>query len=488
MNAHAHAQPIDIKAQERFDTEVELLGALLHYGDPNSYHLAAAIVGPEQFNDSFNGRLFGIIARGVAEGLQAFALITYIMGQLREDPTLKDAGMTASAMVAKYIGMCAPQIGIEGSARQIRYDWLRDKLRVAAEQNENVEAELIAAEMHQLTRAHLDKNAGLQPVEALTNAVVDEMNELHQNGKAIDDFVFPGSADLAKVIKGWRRGRFYVIAGRPGIGKSTTALSWLIRTAQQGHGVLLFSLEMTGQELAEIALCDLAYNHERRIEYRDLSTAIESTQESENRFNRIREAGERFSKFPFTIMDRGGLTIADIRAQAMQQMQRLEAQGKRLEVIAVDHLGLIKPSGKYTNNKVAETEEISAALKALAKELNIAVVSLVQLNRGVEGREDKRPGLSDLRWSGAIEQDADCVMFVYREAYYLSRPVNDPIENQKREDKLRECRNDLEVIWAKQRNGPCPTVKFYCDMGCGVVRDLDRAHSTPTTEEDLVLL
>jgi len=483
-----NTQPLDIKAQDRFDTEVELLGALLHYGDPNSYHLAAAIVGPEQFNDSFNARLFSIIATGVKEGLQAFSLITYVMGQLREDPTLKDAGMTANAMVARYISMCAPLIGVEGSARQIRYDWLRDKLRVAAEQNENVEAELIAAQMQALTRAHLDKNAGLQPAAAVTNTIVDEMNDLHQNGKLIDDFVFPGSADLAKVIKGWRRGRFYVIAGRPGMGKSTTALSWLIRTAQQGHGILFFSLEMSAHELTEIALCDLAYNRDRRIEYRDLNSAIASTQESENRFNRIRAAGERFAKFPFTMMDRAGLTIADIRAQAMQHMQRLQAQNKRLEVIAVDHLGLIRPSGNYSNNKVAETEEISAALKGLAKELNVAVVSLVQLNRAVEGKEDKRPGLSDLRWSGAIEQDADCVMFVYREAYYLSKPVNDPIETVKRADKMRGCQNELEVIWGKQRQGPCPTVKFYCDMGCGVVRDLDRAHVTALSEEDLVLL
>ena len=171
-------------------------------------------------------------------------------------------------------------------------------------------------------------------------------------------------------------------------------------------------------------------------------------------------------------MDRVGMTIADIRSQALQQAQRLEAQGRRLDVICIDHLGLIKPSGKYAGNKAAETEEISASLKAMAKELNIAVVALVQLNRGVEGREDKRPSLSDLRWSGAIEQDADVVMFVYREAYYLTKPVSDPMEDAARMVKLHAAKSELEVIFAKHRGGPCPTIKMFCDMGCGVIRDL----------------
>lgn len=471
---NAHSKPLDIKAQDRFDTEVELLGALLHYGDPNSYHQAAAIVAPEQFDDSFNGRLFGIIAEGVTAGLQAFALITYVMGQLREDPTLKDAGMTASAMVAKYIGMCAPKIGIEGCARQVRHDWLNDRLKAAVEDTETGEAETIAAEMERLSRAHLDKNEGVVSAEKAQGEIVERLADLHQNGKQAPDFVYPGSWDLSRVFKGWRRGRFYVLAGRPGMGKSTTALSLLVHTAKQGAGVLFFSLEMTNAELMEMALCDLAWSRFHRIEYRDLSEPMKDTTESEKRFERIREAGDTLANYPLTIMDRGGMTIADIRSQALQQAQRLEAQGKRLEVICIDHLGLIKPSGKYTGNKPAETEEISAALKALAKELNIAVVALVQLNRGVEGREDKRPSLSDLRWSGAIEQDADVVMFVYREAYYLTKPLSDLEDDTKRIARLAEVKNRMEIIFAKHRGGPCPTLAMFCDVGCGVVRDLER--------------
>lgn len=110
--------------------------------------------------------------------------------------------------------------------------------------------------------------------------------------------------------------------------------------------------------------------------------------------------------------------------------------------------------------------------KLLPRRHGVAIICLVQLNRGLEGRDDKRPSLSDLRWSGAIEQDADVVGFVYREAYYLSKPLDDPTKEQERQDKLREKQFDLELIIGKHRGGPTPTLHFYCDIGCGVVRDI----------------
>ena len=169
-----------------------------------------------------------------------------------------------------------------------------------------------------------------------------------------------------------------------------------------------------------------------------------------------------------------GQTIADIRSQALQYAQRLETQGKRLEVICIDHLNLIRASDRYQGSKTAETEEVSAALKQLAKELQCAVVCLCQLNRAVEGREEKRPSLSDLRWSGAIEQDADVVMFVYRESYYLERAKHDDLAKENdRLSRLERLRTKLEVTFGKHRGGPCPVLEFYADMGCGVIRDME---------------
>jgi len=267
----------------------------------------------------------------------------------------------------------------------------------------------------------------------------------------------------------------YILAGRPGMGKSTLATSWLIRTAGRGHGVMLFSLEMTMSEISEMILCDLAWSSTDRIEYRDVASTRIDKPDFERHFNRLYEAKQKLNQVPFMISDRGGMTIAEIRSKAMQYAQRLETDGKRLEVICIDHLNLIKGSDRYSGNKVAETEETSAALKALAKELNCAVVCLCQLNRGVEGREDKRPTLSDLRWSGGIEQDADVVMFAYREAYYLERKhYDDAGDEQERLNKLLSAEHRIEVQIAKHRGGPCRIMEFYCDMGCAVVRDLEK--------------
>ena len=154
----------------------------------------------------------------------------------------------------------------------------------------------------------------------------------------------------------------------------------------------------------------------------------------------------------------------------------LRSKGKRVEVICIDHLGLLKATGNYRGNKVAETEEVSADLKLLAKDLDCAVVALAQLNRGVEGRDDKRPSMADLRWSGAIEQDADCVAFVYRQAYYLHKQDPDPGKETLRAAKYETCKNEIELLIEKNRAGPTAGLKFFCDIGCGVIRDLEVHH------------
>lgn len=452
--------------------EVSLLGCILHNQDPTLYRAAAAIIGPEHFFDPFHSRIFEAMGKGFDAGLANWPWSHWLMVELRDDVYLKDLNWTASAMVARYIreSYCPP-LGIEGAARQIKHNWCSLRLEQAVDDGDTASAETIAAEMERLRRAHLTKDQGIDRVGNVANGVVERLSDLLANGVLPDHSAWPGSSRLADVLGGWRRGRLYVIGGRPGAGKTTTALSWLLRTAEKGHGVMMFELEMTAHELTEVALCDIAWSRDSRIEYRDVSNM---TNISPGQVDKLARANHRLQGLPFVISDTPGLTIADIRSQALQYGQRLEAVGKRLDVVCIDHLNLVKASGRYQGNKVAETEEVSNALKALAKELKCAVVVLCQLNRGVEGREDKRPGLADLRWSGAVEQDADVVMFVYREAYYLSKPVDDPTADIERQDRLREVENRLEVIVAKHRGGPTPALEFFCDMGCGAVRDMER--------------
>lgn len=460
--------------QERFDTEAGLLGAILGSGDAVSYRAAAAIAGPEHFSDSFNARLFSLLGRGFDLGLYAFPLTAWLIAQLRDADTLKEVGTTGSRIIARYIAEACPGIAVEGSARQIRHDSLVIVLKQAVEDGDTAAAETCAAEMERLSRAHLERDTTVESIATVSKGVIERLNDAYMNGAPPPDFAFPGSHDLARVITGWRRGRFYVIAGRPGMGKTTTGLSWLLRTASKGHGVMFFSLEMGAAELSEIALADLAWAPSRRIEYRDIAASQVTSEGFASRLETILQVEPLMRSLPFLIVDKPGLNIAQIRSMAMQHKQRLEAQGKTLEVVCIDHLNLIAPADSYRGNKSAETEEISMSLKRLAKELDIAVISLVQLNRAVEGREDKRPGLSDLRWSGAIEQDADVVMFLYREAYYLERRKHDVMDQEdERQLKLQGVKNRLEVSLAKHRGGPCPVLEFYCDLGCGAVRDMD---------------
>ncbi len=153
----------------------------------------------------------------------------------------------------------------------------------------------------------------------------------------------------------------------------------------------------------------------------------------------------------------------------------------------VDHLGLVKPSGRYAGNKVNETGEVTVGLKALAKELGIPVFLLCQINRGVESRDDKRPNLADLRNSGDIEQDADTVIILYREAYYLAKkePAAGSAEFIIWSDQMAKVHNRLEAIVEKQRAGPVGSVKLFCDIASNAIRDefSEMDESLPLSQE-----
>jgi replicative DNA helicase len=477
MNAEAIPHVVDAVAQSVFETERSLVGALLHYQDTVLIRAAAGVIGPEHFSDMTMARLFHLICKAADESLSGFPLVAHVMGGMRGDAeSLSAAGWTVSALIGHCISSSVPAIGVEGAARQIKHDFLARKLKMAVQNGDTETAETSAAEMERLSKAHLTQADSYESVGAVARRMVEAMNVAHMDGKPPRDFAHCGLRDLARALGGWRAGKLYIIAGRPGMGKTTLTWSTILRTAFKGHGVMLFSLEMGRDELGEMALTDLVWRRDHRIEYRDINVSQCDQPGYSQKLEDVLEVAPVFNSLPLMIYDRGGVTLAEIRSQAMLYNQRLRGEGRRLEVLVVDHLGLIKASKTYAGNKVAETEEVSGQLKQLAKELNCAVVALAQLSRQVEGREDKRPNLSDLRWSGAIEQDADVVMFVYREEYYLKKVETEPEKERKRQDRLDQCRNKLEVLIEKQRGGPTYGVELYCDVGCSVVRDLERDH------------
>lgn len=282
-----------------------------------------------------------------------------------------------------------------------------------------------------------------------------------------------GLHDLDKTLGGWPKGELSVLAGRPGMGKSAVATSCLISAARARHGCMFFSLEMTKRQLGARIMTDVAWSHDRPIHYQDI---LRRNVTSDNDMRRLMQAASIVSGLPIVIEEERGLTISDVAARARKQAAKFERDGGSLDIVFVDHMLLVRASSRYAGNRVREVAEISDGLASLAKELNCAVVALCQLNRGVEGRDVKRPALSDLRDSGAIEEDASTVTFIYRPAYYLEQQrANNADDEAKRMLALQDSKNALELIVAKNRNGSVGIVDVFVDIGANAVRNLARS-------------
>ncbi|PTL86345.1 MAG: DNA helicase [Candidatus Liberibacter europaeus] len=259
-----------------------------------------------------------------------------------------------------------------------------------------------------------------------------------------------------------------LIGARPSMGKTTFALSVALRMAMAGHGVAFFSLEMDREKLGVRALSDLLYESQLRIPYIDFIRG-NITQEQQQSFT---ETCQKLKELPLIIDDRPSPGISDIRIRSERIAEQYCRSNNNLKVVIIDHLSLIRPSNRYQGNRTYEIAEITATLKIIARELNVAVILLSQLNRSVENRINKIPQLADLRDSGAIEQDADTIAFLYRAVYYLAREIGGTSDEQfERRDKLALFANKMEFILAKQRNGPIQSIPLFADMPYAVIRD-----------------
>ena len=203
------------------------------------------------------------------------------------------------------------------------------------------------------------------------------------------------------------------------------------------------------------------------------SSALRSGKVNEEHYNDLRRAAGEISALNFLIDDTPALTIAAIRTRARKLKRK-----NNLGILFIDYLQLIKGNGK-NDNRVLEISEITQGLKAIAKELNIPIIALSQLSRAVEQREDKRPMLSDLRESGSIEQDADIVMFIYREEYYLSRkePAPGDVKHAEWQSRIDEVHHVADIIVAKHRNGAVGNVQVFYDSRYSKITNLHKAQS-----------
>ena len=276
-------------------------------------------------------------------------------------------------------------------------------------------------------------SGGFQAMDTLVVKLLDRVQEMADNPNDVTG-VPTGFYDLDRMTAGLQAGDLIVLAARPSMGKTALAINIAEHVAlNEGLPVAVFSMEMGAAQLAVRIVGSIG-----RIDQGHLRTGKLTDEE----WPRLSEAIEKLRTISLHIDESAGLTSGDLRSNA----RRLSRQCGQLGLIVVDYLQLMSGSGSDGENRATELGEISRGLKMLARELKCPVIALSQLNRSVEQRPDKRPMMSDLRESGAIEQDADIIMFIYRDEYYTKEACKEP--------------GVAEIIIAKQRNGPTGTVKL----------------------------
>jgi replicative DNA helicase len=305
---------------------------------------------------------------------------------------------------------------------------------------EKAEAELFSVSDQSLKQ-------DLTSIESILTESFDRMEELHRNKGALRG-VRTGYRDLDNMTAGLQRSDLIILAARPAMGKTTlvTNLAYNVATVAK-QPVLFFSLEMSKEQLVDRMLADAS-----GVDAWNIRTGNLSDQD----FSKLSEAMGEMAEAPIFIDDTPGLSVLEMRTKA-----RRASHEQPLGLIIVDYLQLMQASGRSDGNRVQEVSEISRGLKLIARELNVPVIALSQLSRSVESRSPQVPQLADLRESGSIEQDADIVMFIYREAYY-----NPETERE----------NITDLIIAKHRNGPVGKVELYFHPERLRFMSLDKRH------------
>lgn len=452
------------------EAEQALLGCILVNNE--AHRLASNHVTHEHFYEPLHRSIFGAMTQLIEAGkIVDFKLLKSFIPNELVAPE-----MTVSQYLARLAAEATTIINAPDYARIIRE--LADRRRLAeignalqpvdASHPVGLATEAISA-LDEIIAANTAETGApsLTMPQAVVRAVDAAAKAYQMDGRVIG--IPTTFRDLDEKLGGMSEGDFVVLAGRPGMGKSAMILTLLRRAAAKGYISKFVSLEMGDISLMHRLISDQIYDMGGdRLPY----AHIRNGRFHEKMFERITEAGKMLADLPIHIEQQPGLTMSQISARA-RQMKRKGG----LHILAIDHLDLIKPTGRYQGNKVYELGEITAAGKALAKELGIVVIMLAQLSREVEKREDKRPVLSDLRSSGSIEQDADTVIFLYRKSYYLA--MNEPTPGTEDHAKWQvECEkhhNMLQAIVAKQRMGPTGPVDLFCDIGNNAVRDLEGA-------------
>jgi replicative DNA helicase len=469
MNEIAAINPTGVSVQDAetmphsIEAEQQLLGAILTNNDV--YDRVAAIITPQHFYDPVHARIFEISAARIAKNNLASPVT--LKAFMEDDEGLKELG--GPAYLARLAGAAISAFAVRDYAQMIydlavRRDLIvlgRDISAKAARvdvTNEPKE-QIVEAEqaLYKLAEQGTSEGGFQSFLKAVTDAV-NVANAAYQREGGLAG-ISTGLVDMDKKLGGLHPSDLLILAGRPSMGKTSLATNIAFNIAKaykkgvkpdgsegaiEGGVVGFYSLEMSAEQLAARILSEASEVPSEQIRRGDMTEA---------EFRRFVDAAKALEACPLYIDDTPAIPIAQLAARA-RRLKRTHG----LDVLIVDYLQLVRGGA---DNRVQEIAEISMGLKAIAKELHIPVIALSQLSRQVENREDKRPQLSDLRESGSIEQDADVVMFVFREEYYKERekPGDHDLEAMAAwQAEMERLHGRAEVIIGKQRHGPIGTV------------------------------
>ncbi len=458
--------PAPASLPHNLEAEQALLGCLMF--DNGAYERLYDGLQALHFYEPFHQRLFLTIEEQIRVGRLAEPIT--LLDKFKADQAFQDLG--GIRYFADLVDRAPPAANANDYARVI-YDLAlrRNLIRLGGEIAKAASGEMEAREQIEVAEAQLfsmaekgSSSTGFVPFsEAVSTALQVAEEAFHRDGGLAG--IATRLADLDKQIGGLHKSDLIILAGRPSMGKTALATNIAMNVARHyryepqpdgtrktadGGVVAFYSLEMSADQLATRLLADASGVSGDRLRKGEIDMG---------EFARLKEAAMEISASPLYIDDTGGITLAKLTARA-RRLKRTVG----LDCLIVDYLQLVTV-GDPGMNRVQEVSTITMGLKTLAKELAIPVIALSQLSRQVESRDDKRPQLSDLRESGSIEQDADIVMFVYRESYYLGRaePREGTPEHLTWQEDMDRVRGTAEVIIGKQRHGPIGTVRLSFD-------------------------
>lgn len=439
-----HAEPASIEAEQ------QLLGAALLNADV--IPRIARLGGGSLFFDPVHQRIYEVAERK-AKAAELVSPVTMHVAMAGDEGLaslgggkylVRLAGASISAYAADdYIAMLADL----RQKRQIVTAMVAAHLAITQGEDK---ADQIAARLESALILVADADGLAAPVSMLkaTTLALEQAHDAYHGRTG--DCIASGIGALDEILGGFYPGELIILGGRPSMGKTGVALSIALNVARAGHGVVIASLEMNPEAMAMRALSEATAQSGHAVSYASLRRGTFTQSQGE----RLKEVTEGVALLPITFLPR---QYSDIGALFAGARQVKRAMGGAMRLLIVDYAQLLRSQAK---GRYEQITEISIALKALSGQLNVPVIALSQLSRQVEQREDKRPMLSDLRESGQLEQDADAVLFCYRDEYYLEREKPDDHDFDALGDwhaAMERVRNRLEIIVAKQRQGAVGT-------------------------------